>query len=344
MHAKLMRSLPLMVAAALAFHSNAQAEERACGGVIGAETVDNLRVPDSASCTLNATRVKGTIKVETGATLHASAISVVGNVQAENAAQVVAVDATVGGSIQVKQGGGADVTRTAVTGDIQYDHNAGPLNASRNRVGGNVQVVGNRARASIFSNTVDGNLQCKENSPAPVGGGNLVHGSAEDQCASFAGGRGAGARVPGGTGADRGAPAGAQGQRVLSLMSPFPVVRIAGRATRRGARIRLLTVRARPGASVRITCRGRGCPFGQLRKTISASVREGRPLPRTRLVRIRRLERRLLRPGATLRVFITAAGTVGKYTRFRIRTARTPLRTDMCLVPGSIRPLGCPSG
>jgi len=341
MHRKPTRLLPLMIAAALMVPSGAQAEERDCRGAIGAETVDNLRVPGGATCVLSATRVKGTIKVEAGATLHATAVGVVGNVQAENAADVVVTGATVGGSVQVKQGGGVDVTGTAVTGDIQYDQMAAPLNASRNRVGGNVQVVGNRARASIFENTIDGNLQCKENSPPPVGGGNLVHGSAEDQCAGFAGGAGVGGRRVGEPGGDQGTPAGLPGQRPLALMRPFPVVRIAGRATRRGARIRLLSVRARPGVTVTVTCRGRGCPFSRLSRTVPARTRAGRR-PATRLVRIRRLEGRLLRPGTTLRVFVTSAGAVGKYTRFRIGRSRIPRRTDLCLLPGSGRPLSCP--
>lgn len=40
------------------------AEERTCRGALGAVTVDNLRVPQNATCKLNRTRVKGTVKVE----------------------------------------------------------------------------------------------------------------------------------------------------------------------------------------------------------------------------------------------------------------------------------------
>jgi uncharacterized protein YodC (DUF2158 family) len=40
--------------------------------------------------------------------------------------------------------------------------------------------------AITFSgNRIDGNLQCKENDPAPGGGGNIVGGNKEDQCASL---------------------------------------------------------------------------------------------------------------------------------------------------------------
>jgi hypothetical protein len=192
----LSRALMLIAIGVLAFPTAAAAEERDCVGDIGAETVDNLRVPQDASCTLTGTRVQGTVKVERDATLRATTIDVIGNVQAENAANVVVTDSRVGGSVQVKQGGGASVTDSSVTGDVQYDQNIQPLEASRNRVNGNVQVVGNHARASIFNNTIDANLQCKENEPPPIGGGNLVHGNAEDQCAGFAGGPGA----PSGTG------------------------------------------------------------------------------------------------------------------------------------------------
>src|SRR5687768_5450834 len=67
----------------------ASAEERVCRGTIGAVTVDNLRVPQEAPCTLEGTLVEGTIKVEQDATLKASGIRVIGNVQAENANTVV---------------------------------------------------------------------------------------------------------------------------------------------------------------------------------------------------------------------------------------------------------------
>lgn len=140
-----------------------------------------------------------------------------------------------------------------------------------------------------------------------------------------------------------GVPGTSVGQRALSLMSPFPVVRITGRVSRRGARIRRLTIDAQPGTGVKVLCSGRGCPFKRLLRTISLRVRANRELPPTRLLRIRSLEGRLLRPGAALRLFVTRPDAVGKYTRFKVRRRNAPTRTDMCLVPGSGRPLSCPS-
>jgi hypothetical protein len=172
--------------AALSLPAVASAEETTCRGTLADVTVDNLRVPDGAICELNGTRVKGTVKVESGATLRAFGIRVVHNVQGENARKVAVRDGSrVGGSVQVKQGGKGRVSGSKVKGDIQFDQNTGALRAASNTVGGSIQVVGNDALATITDNRVDGNLQCKENEPAPVGGGNIVQGTKEDQCASL---------------------------------------------------------------------------------------------------------------------------------------------------------------
>jgi hypothetical protein len=140
----------------------ASAEERICRGTLGSIAVDNLRVPQGATCTLQRTRVKGTVKVGRSARLNATGIRVVGNVQAENAASVIVKSSTVGGSIQVVQGRAATVNGNRVTGDVQ--------------------LFANRGALKVTSNRIDGNLQCKENARRPGGGGNAVAGNKEDQC------------------------------------------------------------------------------------------------------------------------------------------------------------------
>jgi hypothetical protein len=122
-------------------------------------------------------------------------VRVVGNVQAENAERVVLESSEIGGSVQVKQGGGAEVTESRITGDVQLDENGGAAQrVADNDVNGSVQVMKNVGGVEISTNVIDGNLQCKENDPPPTGGGNDVHGNAEDQCATLGGGsRGAGA-------------------------------------------------------------------------------------------------------------------------------------------------------
>jgi hypothetical protein len=159
------------------------AEERTCRGSLGAITVDNLRVPDNATCLLNRTRVKGTIKVEYNASLVARTVVVIGNVQAENASLVrILENSRIGGSVQLKQGDGGTVNDSNIDGDIQFESNSAPLRALRNTVGGSVQVFQNLGGVELRRNVIDGNLQCKSNSPAPVGGNNVVGGNKEDQC------------------------------------------------------------------------------------------------------------------------------------------------------------------
>jgi hypothetical protein len=114
----------------------------------------------------------------------------------------------------------------------------------------------------------------------------------------------------------------------MRLMNPFPIVRIAGRVLPHGVRINLLVVEAPRGAKVSIRCRGRGCPF----------KKQVRPAAR---VRVRKLER-VLRKGATVKVYVTKRGTIGKYTRIRIRTRKAPARVDLCLPPKSWHPIRCP--
>lgn len=163
--------------------STVYADETVCRGSLGRVTVDNLRVPDNATCSLTSTRVLGTVKVESNAKLTARKVMVVGNIQGENAYQVNVFEGSrVGGSVQIKQGGGANVSDSFIDGDIQYDENNNPLKVLRNDVGGSVQVVKNFGGAEIRNNVIDGNLQCKENNPAPTGGRNVVGGNKEDQC------------------------------------------------------------------------------------------------------------------------------------------------------------------
>ncbi|CAN1208761.1 DUF3060 domain-containing protein [Tumidithrix helvetica PCC 7403] len=162
------------------------AEEISCQGTLGAITVDNVKVPSGKTCTLFRTRVQGTVIVESNATLNARGARIIGNVQGENAAAVnVLANSTVGGSVQVKQGIAATVSASAINGDVQFDSNRGALVANNNRIGGSLQAFQNTGGLRIYTNRINGNLQCKENRPFPLGGGNIVQGSKEDQCSAL---------------------------------------------------------------------------------------------------------------------------------------------------------------
>lgn len=175
--------IAMALSAALLLPAVAQAEERVCRGALGAITVDNLRVPQDATCELTGTRVKGTVKVQRNAVLRAANVRVIGNVQGENARNVAVRNSRVGGNVQVVQGRAATVRGTIVIHDILYDENRAALRAIDNTVGGNIQAFQNTGGVEISVNRVDGNLQCKANVPPPTGGGNVVQGNKEDQCA-----------------------------------------------------------------------------------------------------------------------------------------------------------------
>jgi hypothetical protein len=181
-------SAALAVLAAVASSTQTLADDTICTGAVGAISVDNLRVPQDAACTLNGTRVEGNIFVQTNATLHAYDVHVDGNIQAENAARVNVYDGSfVGGSIQIVQSGASDIQAVEIDSDLYFDDNELFLNAANNTIGGNLQAFQNTGGVSITGNTIGGNLQCKENVPPPTGGGNVVEGNMEDQCEDFGG-------------------------------------------------------------------------------------------------------------------------------------------------------------
>ena len=114
------------------------------------------------------------------------------------------------------------------------------------------------------------------------------------------------------------------------LMSPFPLVRLAGETTARGARIDLLTVRGPVCAKASATCRGRGCRS----KRATGVIGRGR-------LRFRSMERSL-RAGARIEIRVRKGDLIGKLTRFQVRRGKPPARTDLCLVPGTSRGSRCP--
>lgn len=115
------------------------------------------------------------------------------------------------------------------------------------------------------------------------------------------------------------------------LLSPFPVVRLAGELTPTGAKVRLLTIHAPICSTVTVRCRGRTCPVRRVNR-VSGRKR----------IRIRAFEGKRLRAGVKLEVLISKRDRIGKYTRFEIRRGRDPARSDACLRFGDRRSSRCP--
>jgi hypothetical protein len=82
---------------------------------------------------------------------------------------------------------------------------------------------------------------------------------------------------------------------------------------------------------VAVTCRGRGCPKGRFRGKLN----------RSGALRLRRFQR-IYGPGAVIEIRITKRGTIGKYTRVRVKARSIPGRRDLCLMPGVSKPRRCP--
>jgi PKD repeat protein len=120
----------------------------------------------------------------------------------------------------------------------------------------------------------------------------------------------------------------------LRLLSPFPVVRLVGQAYPRRTVVSLLTIRAPRGSLVRVRCKGKGggCPKKTRRKRSKGS----------KALRFKSFEGSI-RAGARLEVFVVRSGRIGKYTRFKLRSSKIPLRKDACIVPGRRKPRPCPS-
>lgn len=185
---RLLLGATLAMAMLLVGNYDALADDYTCTGTVGVVTVDNLRVPQNATCTLIGTRVEGNIFVENNATLLADDVRVDGNIQAENARKVnVYPGSFVGGSIQIVQSGESAIHGVEIDSDLYFDDNSGFLNAANNTIGGNLQAFQNTGGVSIISNTIGGNLQCNANVPPPTGGGNTADGDMEDQCENFGG-------------------------------------------------------------------------------------------------------------------------------------------------------------
>ncbi len=125
----------------------------------------------------------------------------------------------------------------------------------------------------------------------------------------------------------------------VPLMQPFPVVRMSGSFGASGAKISLLAALAPVGATVTVTCHGRGCP-AKSQAFVATSPNKSKTGAVT--ITFRRFER-FLRGGVVLEIWISKHGQIGKFTRFVIHRGKSPSRVDECLNPAGTTPLVCPS-
>jgi Ca2+-binding RTX toxin-like protein len=91
--------------------------------------------------------------------------------------------------------------------------------------------------------------------------------------------------------------------------------------------------RAQKGSRVRISCRGRGCPFKTRTRRISRS--------RAKLILKRPFGKARLRPKTRVEIRVTKTRTIGVVERLKIRAGKRPTRKDLCLPPGARKPERC---
>ena len=118
------------------------------------------------------------------------------------------------------------------------------------------------------------------------------------------------------------------------MLSPFPIVKIAGLAYARKTKITKIGVVAPRGAVASVKCVGKkACPDVTRRK---------RARPKHTRLRFKTFER-YLPAGARLIVVIQKRNRIGKYVSVKLRRSKEPLRVDRCVNPGKKKPRPCPS-
>jgi hypothetical protein len=127
--------------------------------------------------------------------------------------------------------------------------------------------------------------------------------------------------------------------QAVTLMQPFPIVRIAGRETKKGVKLTLLTVAAPVSARVTVKIKGAGIRSRSESRVAVVSKRVG--AGGTMLMSFPRFARSLS-AGTTLEISVTKPGEIGKLTRFIPRRGKLPIRKDVCLST-TVKPIPCPA-
>jgi hypothetical protein len=107
-------------------------------------------------------------------------------------------------------------------------------------------------------------------------------------------------------------------------------IRYAFRFTRSSTRVTTLNLsRVTSKAKLKVTCRGKGCPF----KSKSVKLKKGKAKLSKLFKRKRR--RAKLRRGARIRISLTKKGLISKVYSFKVRRGALPSLATRCQVPGS---------
>jgi hypothetical protein len=104
-------------------------------------------------------------------------------------------------------------------------------------------------------------------------------------------------------------------------------------------KLKVLSVQAPAGATVTVTCTGKGCPAKSQVRVVPTLKSKAAAVPVLVFPRFQRS----LPPGVALVVRVTHAGQMGKYTRFAVRRGKLPVRADACVNATEAKSVPCTS-
>jgi hypothetical protein len=179
-------SVAALMAALFAVQAPKAAAKTVCNGSFTGpnKTVPGpVIVPSGATCTLSQVTVTVAVIVKLGGTLNLSASTVNGPVTMNGATgDNVVCKSTIFGNLTVSNSTGSvrigePCGGNIITESVTISKNTGQLVFLQNSVGRHVTVRNNNSPTlSISQNVISGSLVCRDNNPAPTGGGNTARG------------------------------------------------------------------------------------------------------------------------------------------------------------------------
>jgi hypothetical protein len=88
-----------------------------------------------------------------------------------------------------------------------------------------------------------------------------------------------------------------------------------------------------PGMKITVQCTGPSCPFEKREMNISSKI--------STFAMTDLFVDPVFKPGTTLEIRITKAGSIGRVFQYETRSAADPKVTELCLPPDASRPVAC---
>jgi hypothetical protein len=145
--------------------------------------IGTYEVPRNARCTFTDVRILGGLELREGSSLVGTRLTVSGRVQADRALELVLDDSRLFGELIFERGGSVTIRDTDIERKVELRANLGVITVSDSWIDDSLTLESNRGGPFTLLRNTSERLQCKENDPAPTGGGNVVEGGEDGgQC------------------------------------------------------------------------------------------------------------------------------------------------------------------